>query len=155
MTIYKNGRQTSGQIIPLKGIIAATGYSPCIPIIGEITGWDMTRAGADWVTPETHRVVLVVEPSSDGPARKSTMVLLHGDVASAVEAYEAALARKNAGLPIGPEPEPAPPVRRGPQSGRSYGEQGDPRRPGSYDGQKAAREWAASAYACGDSWSDD
>ena len=37
----------------------------------------------------------------------------------------------------------------------SYREQGDPRYPGKFDGQKAAREWAEDAYRCGDSWSDD
>lgn len=48
-----------------------------------------------------------------------------------------------------------PAVAAEPSTGGSYRQQGDPRHPDKYDGQKAAREWAEDAYRSGDSWSDD
>lgn len=107
-TLYIKGRTTNGQISPLKGIIAATGSSPCIAIVGEVTGWDMTQNGGEFVSPVTHRVVVVVEPQPDGAARKGTMVLSKGDVIKAVQAYDDALARKDAGQPVAPVAAPAP-----------------------------------------------
>ena len=108
-TLYlKSGRTTRGLLAPLlRGIIAATGSTPCIPIIGELTGWDMVQHGGEFVSPVTHRVVVVVEPQPDGPARRTTLVLTQGEVVKAVQAYDDAMARKDAGQPVAPVAVPA------------------------------------------------
>ena len=79
------GRITRGLLLPLKGEIAATGSTPMIDIIGEFTNWDMTQlVNGEFVTPETHRVVMARVPQPDGKAVRTTLVLTNGEVENAL-----------------------------------------------------------------------
>lgn len=84
-TLYDSaGRITRGAILPLKGEIAATGFSPCIAITGELTNWDMAQLGGEFVTPATHRVVLVRMPQPDGKTVRASLVLTKDEVENAL-----------------------------------------------------------------------
>ena len=84
-TLYNSaGRITRGLLLPLKGEIAATGSTPVIDIIGEFTNWDMTQLNGEFVTPETHRVIMARVPQPDGKSIRTTLVITKGEVEDAV-----------------------------------------------------------------------
>lgn len=78
------GKPTRGTLLPLSGEITATGYTPAIAIVGEFVNWDMAQHVGEFVTPATHRVVLVRMPQPDGKAVRASLVLTKDEVEKAL-----------------------------------------------------------------------
>ena len=114
-----NGKPTRGALLPLSGEIAATGYTPAIAIIGEFANWDMAQHVGEFVTPATHRVVLVRMPQPDGKAVRASLVLTKDEAEKALSpatAVEGSVAPASV-APAAPQADNTASILAGVQSG--------------------------------------